>query len=346
LTAEGAISFEYRSIDRAGNSESFKPIELKVDATAPTTAATTFPEDLAAGGWHDKEVTVGLRAADGSGSGAAKTEYRVNPADEDAAWLPYTEAFDVGGSGSQTVQYRSTDTAGNVETVKALSVRVDVTAPTTAARLNGGEPAADYTGAVRVAFTRSDGEDSSGAVATEYRVNDGEWTDYENAFDLSANQGYQIDFRSTDLVGNVENFKRVRFTIRPPAVVAAPLPQAPAAPVAKPFAALETVASKVSTLSALRAGRFKFNVSCLRVSRGTVTLTVERSVVRKLKLKTSTLARKVLRCDEGRATVSLKLSTAVRKALARSKTSVRAKLTLRMTGAATDTQTVTFRGKS
>ena len=114
-----------------------------------------------------------------------------------------------------------------------------------------------------------------------------------------------------------------------------------------PFAALEEAASKVRTLSALRGGRFKFNVSCQGVSRGTVTLTVERAVARKLKLKSGTLARKVLRCgDEGRATVSLRPSAAVRKALARSKTSVRAKLTLRMTGAAADTQTVTFRGKS
>jgi regulation of enolase protein 1 (concanavalin A-like superfamily) len=353
LSAEGALTFEYRSIDRAGNAESFKAIQLKVDATAPSTAATTFPEDVAPGGWHDQEVTIGLRAADGAGSGPAKTEYRVNPADVNAEWLPYTQAFDVGGSGTQIVQYRSTDTAGNVESEKSLNVRVDVTAPTTAARLNGAAPLGEYTNAVRVAFTRSDGEDSSGAVATEYRVNGGEWTDYENAFDLSANQGYQIDYRSTDLVGNVENFKRLRFTIRPPAAPAAPVrntpaaPRAPAAPAPKRFAALETVASKVSTLSALRAGRFKFNVSCQGVSRGTVTLTVERSVVRKLKLKTGTLATKVVRCsDEGRATVSLRPSAAVRKALARSKTSVKATLTLRMTGAAADTQTVTFRGKS
>jgi hypothetical protein len=70
-------------------------------------------------------------------------------------------------------------------------------------------------------------------------------------------------------------------------------------------------------------------------------------VARQLKLKSGTLARKVLRCgDEGRATVSLQPSATVRKALARSKKSVRAKLTLRMTGAAADTQNVTFRGKS
>ena len=197
-------------------------------------------------------MTVGLRANDGTGSGTAKTEYRVNPAERRGV-DQYTAPFDVGGSGTQTVQYRSTDTAGNVETEKTLSVRVDVTAPTTTARINGAAPAADYTGPVRVTFTRSDGEDGSGAVETEYRVNDGEWTDYENAFDLSANQGYQIDFRSTDLVGNVENFKRVRFTIRPPAVVAAPLPQAPAAPAPKPFAALEPVA--VEGLHAQRAAR-------------------------------------------------------------------------------------------
>ena len=114
------------------------------------------------------------------------------------------------------MEYRSTDVAGNVESRrKSLSVRVDVTAPTTTARINGAAPVADYTSAVRVAFTRSDGEDGSGAVKTEYRVNDGEWTEYMDAFDLTARQGYQIDFRSTDLVGNVENFQRVRFTIRP-----------------------------------------------------------------------------------------------------------------------------------
>jgi hypothetical protein len=343
LTTEGVLKLAYRAIDRAGNPGSFAAIDLKVDATAPSTTATTFPEELTGTDWQDTEVTVGLRAADGTGSGAAKTEYRLS---SDAEWIAYTAPFDVGGSGTQTVQYRSTDNAGNVEAIKSLSIHVDVTAPTTVARLNGAAPVADYTGPVRVAFIRSDGEDSSGAVATEYRVNDGEWTAYQDAFDLSANQGYQIDFRSIDLVGNVENFKRVRFAIRPPATFAAPLPTAPAAPAPKPFAAIETVASKVATLSALRGGRFRFNVSCLGVSRGTATLTVDRSLVRRLKLKTSTLATKVLRCDEGRATVSLKPSAAVRKALARSKTSVRAKLTLRMTGAATDTQTVTFRGKS
>ena len=44
--------------------------------------------------------------------------------------------------------------------------------------------------------------------------------------------------------------------------------------------------------------------------------------------------------------MSLKPSATVRKALARTKSSVRVKLTLRMPGAPADTQTVTLKGKS
>lgn len=341
LTAEGELTLEYRAIDRAGNAETFKAIELKVDAGAPTTTASSYPGDVIDGGWHDREVTVGLRADDG-GSGVARTEYRVNAGD----WLPYTAPFTVADAGDNVVEYRSADVAGNVENARSLSVRVDVTAPVTAVRLNGGAPAALYTGAVRVAFTRDDGA-GSGAVATEYRVDDGDWTPYDGAFDVVGNSGHRVDFRSTDAAGNVENFKTVIFTIRPPVQLPAPVQQAQPAPAPKPFAGIEDVAPRLRTLSALRGGRLAVGVSCQGVSRGTLTLSVDRAVVRKLKLKTGTLARKVLRCgEEGRATVSLKPSAAVRKALARSKTSVKAKLTLRMTGAATDTQTVTFRGKS
>ena len=346
LTAEGDIKLEYRSIDRAGNAESFESIQVKVDATAPSTSASTFPEEVLEGGWHDREVTVGLRAEDGLGSGAARTEYRINPADANAPWVAYTAAFDVSQAGTNTVEYRSVDAAGNEEAARSVSVRVDVTAPTTAVRLNGGEPAATYTGAVRVTFTRDDGA-GAGADATEYRVDGGDWTPYEGFFDVAGNSGHRVDFRSSDLAGNVENFKTVMFTIRPTSQLPAPVQQAQPAPAPKPYAAVEEVSSRLRTLPSLRAGQLKVYVSCAGVSRGTLTLTVDRAVVRKLKLKTATLASKVLRCgEEGRATVSLRPSSAVRKALARSKTSVKAKLTLRMTGAATDTQTVTFRGKS
>lgn len=347
LTTEGDLKVEYRAIDRAGNPEPFKSFTLKVDATAPTTTSFTYPTDIPDSGWNDHEVGITLRTGDGAGSGAAKTEYRVNPASADAAWTTYEDTFAVGGSGTQVVEYRTSDNAGNVEPTKTLNVRVDVTAPTTAVLLNGAAPVAGYVGAVRVAFTRVDGDDSSGAVATEYRVNGGEWKAYEGAFDLNELREYQVDFRSEDLVGNVENYKSVRFTVGGPAILGAPKPQAPSTTKPQPFAALEEVSSKLLSTTALRTNRLKVNVSCQGVSRGTLTLSVDRATQRKLKLKSSTLARKALDCgDEGRATVSLTPSSTVKKALARTKASVRAKLTLRVTGAPADTQNVTLKGKS
>lgn len=340
LTAEGELELEYRAIDRAGNAEPYKAVQLKVDATAPTTTATTYPRESA--GWHDREVTVSLRAGDGVGSGTATTSYRIN----DGAWTTYDGPFQVAQAGTNVVRYRSTDAAGNVEDAQQLSVRVDVTAPTTTVRLNGGEPLADYTGAVRVTFTRDDGA-GSGVRSTEYRVDGGAWTPYTGAVDVTGERGHKVDYRSVDVVGNVENFKSVVFAIHPPALLPSPLPQALPAAAHKAFAALEEVASRRRTLAALRGGRLRVNVSCVGVRRGTLTLTVERATARRLKLKRRTLARKVVRCGaDGRATVTVRPSAAVRRALKRSKRSVTATLRLRMTGAATDTQEVTFRGKS
>jgi hypothetical protein len=73
-------------------------------------------------------------------------------------------------------------------------------------------------------------------------------------------------------------------------------------------------------------------------------------VAKKLGLKSTTLARGSLRCGaEGRGTLTLKPSTTVKRALAKTKGSITATLTLRLTGTtgtARDTQTVKLEGKS
>ena len=73
------------------------------------------------------------------------------------------------GAGLHTLEYRSTDVAGNVEDPRALPLKIDATAPRTTALVNGAAPVAAYAGGARVTFSRTDG-DGSGAVATEYRV--------------------------------------------------------------------------------------------------------------------------------------------------------------------------------
>ena len=207
---------------------------------------------------------------------------------------------------------------------------------------------------MRVALTRDDG-DGSGAVETEYRLDGGEWTSYtaNGAFDVTGNSGHKVEYRSIDLAGNVENFKTLIFVIRPPATLPAPpvvIPQATPAPAPKPSASLEDLSSKVSTVSALRTGKVKVNGSCQAVDRGTLRLTVTKAVAKRLGLKSTMLASGSLRCGaEGRGTLTLKPSTKVKRALAKTKGSITATLTLRLTGTAgtaRDTQTVTLEGKS
>ena len=349
---EGEHLFEYRSIDGAGNAETYKQKTLKVDAKAPTTTALLTPgSPLGGDGWYDGAVTVRLNAADGAGSGAEKPRYRLDGA---ADWTTYDAPIVVETAGEHVIEFSTLDIAGNEEAVKSLNLKVDKTAPTTSVRINGSDPAAEYTGPVRVAFTRDDG-DGSGAVETEYRLDGGAWTSYttNGAFDVTSNSGHKVEYRSIDKAGNVENFKSLIFVIRPPAALPATpvvIPQATPAPAPKPFASLEDLSSKVSTVSALRAGKVKVNVSCQAVDRGTLSLTVTKAVAKKLGLKSTTLARGSLRCGaEGRGTLTLKPSSKVRNALAKTKRSITATLTLRLTGtagAARDTQDVTLEGKS
>jgi hypothetical protein len=287
------------------------------------------------------------------------TEYRLDGATE---WTAYDAPVTIETAGVHALEFRSTDVAGNGEAPQTLSLKVDKTAPTTAVRLNGADPVAEYTSAVRVAFTRDDG-DGSGAVETEYRLDGGDWTSYsdEGAFDVSGNSGHKVEYRSIDLAGNVENFKSLIFVIRPPATLPAAtptptptptpvvIPQATPAPAPKPYASLENLSSKLATVTALRGGKVAVAVSCQAVDRGTLSLTVTKAVAKKLGLKSTTLAGGALRCGGGRATLTLRPSSKVKRALAKAKGSITATLTLRLTGtagSARDTQTVTFRGKS
>jgi regulation of enolase protein 1 (concanavalin A-like superfamily) len=352
FTVEGAHTLEYRSVDGAGNAETYKSVALKVDPKAPTTRSTVTPgAPQGADGWYDSAVTVRLNASDGPGSGMKETRYRLDGAGE---WTPYTAPIVVEDAGVHELEFSSRDIAGNEEAINALSLKVDKTAPTTTVRINGAAPAGEYTGAVRVALTRTDGE-GSGAVETEYRLDGSDWKSYstDGAFDVAGDRGHKVEYRSTDKAGNVENFKSLIFVIRRPALQPSPpavLPQATPAPKAKPYAALEALGSKLSTVSALRGGKVAVRVSCQAVDRGTLRLTVTRAVATKLKLKSTTLAGGSLRCgDEGRGTLTIKPSSRVRSALAKAKGSITATLTLRLTGSAgvaRDTQTVTFRGKS
>ncbi|MDH2425271.1 ThuA domain-containing protein [Sphaerisporangium sp. TRM90804] len=122
VSADGVHTVAYRAVDQAGNTTDGS-VEVKKDATAPLTTAQFAPSND--DGWHGATVPVTLTSADGA-SGLASIEYSLDGGD----WKRYTEPVNITGDGEHTLAYRAKDKAGNVETEKAATVKIDGNKPT------------------------------------------------------------------------------------------------------------------------------------------------------------------------------------------------------------------------
>ena len=154
VSGEGVHTLSYRSIDAVGNTEAEKTSTVRIDTTAPVT------NDDAPAGWSSGSVTVALSASDVGGSGVARTEYRL----DGAAGFTSGGGVVVSGDGVHTLNYRSIDVAGNVETEKTATVRIDTAAPVT----SDNAPAGWSNSPVTVTLSALDL--GSGVTRTEYRL--------------------------------------------------------------------------------------------------------------------------------------------------------------------------------
>ena len=244
--------------------------------------------------------------------------------------------------GINSVQHRATDLAGNVGSPETFSIKLDGHAPVTTLSINGAQPGTAYTSTARLALERTDGN-GAGVASTEYRLDNGAWTPYTAQFDVKTLGTHRIDFRSTDVLGNVENYRSHAFTINAPVIVA-PIFRAPSTNRAAPFVSLAEISAKLRTRSALRNGKLVVRVTCQNVERGTLSLTVTKAVAKRLKLKSTSLARQRVSCgSEGRATTTLSTSRTVKRALRAYKHSFEAKLRISMPGQASDSAELTLR---
>jgi hypothetical protein len=105
-------------------------------------------------GWYISDVQVTLTATDNvGGAGVKNTEYSLDSTN----WNLYTVPFAIINEGTNSVYYRSTDNAGNVEPIKNQTIKIDKTTPTitgtptTSPNANGW-----YNNDVIVHFTASD----------------------------------------------------------------------------------------------------------------------------------------------------------------------------------------------
>ncbi|HSK48521.1 MAG TPA: nidogen-like domain-containing protein [Coriobacteriia bacterium] len=115
---DGRWYFNVRSADEADNwseTTSFGPI--MIDTTPPVTT------DDCPAGWIRTPMEIALAATDAGD--LASTAYSLNS----GPWVPYLGPIPVAEEGTSTLQYRSADAAGHLESIKTAFVRVDTQAP-------------------------------------------------------------------------------------------------------------------------------------------------------------------------------------------------------------------------
>jgi PKD repeat protein len=177
---------------------------LPEDKEPPVTTAVVTPsEPNGSNGWYNQEATVTLTAID-EDSDVEETEYRING----GAWQVYGGIIPFEEDGTYTVDYFSTDKAGNIEEMKSLALKVDQTKPNTKADVVPSDPTgANSWYTENVSFTLSAIDETSGIEKIEYRLNEGEWRVYENSVLLNIDGVHSVEYRSMDLAGNVEEMK-------------------------------------------------------------------------------------------------------------------------------------------
>ncbi|MBD8078639.1 OmpL47-type beta-barrel domain-containing protein [Cellulosimicrobium arenosum] len=197
----------YRATDVAGNvseetTTSFTVVaEGGSDTTAPTVGTEvsgTQDED----GSYVGSASVMVTAMDDGG--VASVEYDL----DGAGWADYTEAVVVDEPGEHTLAYRATDEAGNVSEAATITFVVvasdtgDTVAPEVDHRVYGQvNDAGEHTGPAFVRLRATD--DDSGIASVEYRIDGGAWTPYAKQISVRGPGEHTIDYRATDVAGNV-----------------------------------------------------------------------------------------------------------------------------------------------
>lgn len=126
--------------------------------------------------------------------------------------------------GKTTITYFATDNWGNVETLKTVTVSLDMLPPIATASLSGQQNGGStYIGPVQVTLNATDA--TSGVAATYYAIdvtNCKCWYHYISPFSVISSGQHTVYFYSVDIAGNVESTKSVSFSIFNPTITTLP----------------------------------------------------------------------------------------------------------------------------
>jgi PKD repeat protein len=219
ITIEGANNtLEYWSFDNAANEETHKLVTgIKLDKSPPT-SLINLNGTLGSAGWFTSDVTVSISATD-TVSEVGRTEYNI----DNSVWKTYVAPFNIADEGVFSIYYRSIDPAGNEETAKTETVKVDKTAPSGSVQINEN---VIYTNVTSVTLTLSANDTTSGVAQMRFSNDRTEWSSWETyatskAWTLTADNGEKtvyVQFKdNADLVSESYQDSIILDTIKPTA---------------------------------------------------------------------------------------------------------------------------------
>ncbi|MEU5725506.1 Ig-like domain-containing protein [Micromonospora sp. NPDC047738] len=202
VTKPGTVTIQGTVLGYAGGRVSaqvnvISPDDTEGDVTPPTVTLTPSGSAGAAG-WFRSAVRVRVAGVDDRG-GRLTIESRVNAGQPVVATDVRHVDVNVSGDGQHTVTATATDRAGNASAPASLAVRIDATAPVSAATVDGTTRGVTVTAR----------DTTSGVARIEYAIDTGAWTTYSDAIAAPDANKHTVSFRAIDLAGNLETAKTV-----------------------------------------------------------------------------------------------------------------------------------------
>ncbi|MDQ0897885.1 OmpL47-type beta-barrel domain-containing protein [Paenibacillus sp. V4I7] len=199
----GSDTFSFIVNDGVVNSDVSTVTVRILDITSPVTT------DDAQSGWHQDAQTIQLTATD-EGSGVAQTFYSLN-----GSLFAEGNTVQIDEEGLNELNYYSIDAAGNQETQKSVTIKIDRTAPVITAAVTAASPDGQngwYVDEVTVSLAAED--TLSGVATMEYSVDEGaNWQTYQAPVTINQDGSYIIMYRSVDNAGNVETARNISFNL-------------------------------------------------------------------------------------------------------------------------------------
>jgi hypothetical protein len=148
--------------------------------------------------WYRSLVSVTLTATDGAGSGVESTTYRI----DGGQWRTYGSLIMVSLDGNHLLEYHSRDSAGNIEVIRTLAIKIDK-APPALGLTSGGEvgQAGWYVSPVTVGISSQDLTSGPGQIFV--RIDSEDWAE-SNGTEVRLDQGgeHLVEVYALDVAGN------------------------------------------------------------------------------------------------------------------------------------------------